>query len=130
MRVEQADAFVQPRAAKEDEAARNGADQRVPAAVVGVLAEDLEPPRHPPGLFGRTSREGRERAGDGVVEIPRAHGIRMREAKLQQPVVDRMRGHGCGTSADKRRDTSAASARCDRSRTGPAAGSTLKRTPW
>src|SRR4029079_5136404 len=127
--VDDADDAILARAGDDGKAARHAADQRAAAGVVGVLAEHFEPARPPP-------RVQRRRRADHAVRLDhrRVHALLRFALGGIETARDQRRGqrggvHGDGTVPARRRSTSAASARRERSSTGPRAGTALKRTP-
>ena len=86
-----------------DESARHRCDERMAPAVVGVLAEDLEPPRHPERVFGRAASHALERFEDEVEEDPLAEGLGVAEADGGRKGATRGNGEvlGIGGSGDR-----------------------------
>ena len=72
-RVDRAHASVRPRRGDDGKSARHGGDERSPAGVVGVLAEDLDSPRHEPRPARRVARHAHE--GGGRLSEERRAGL-------------------------------------------------------
>ena len=71
-----------------DESARHRCDERMAPAVVGVLAEDLEPSGHPERVFGGAASHALERFEDEVEENAFAEGLGVAEAEVREPGRD------------------------------------------
>ena len=63
-----------------DESARHRRDERMAPAVIGVLAEDLEPSGHPERMLGGAASHALERFEDEVEEEPLTEGLGVAEA--------------------------------------------------
>jgi len=70
----------------------------VPAAVVGVLAEDLEAPRYPERELERASRHAAERLEDEIEEDLFPKGFVVAETELCEPGKEVGGGHEGGGS--------------------------------
>ena len=92
--VVQGDDRIAARPRRGDESARHRRDERMPAAVVGVLAEDLEPPRHPERVLGGAGRHALERLEDEVEEDLLAEGLVVAEADGEEAQGQESQGSG------------------------------------
>ena len=130
LRIDDVQLAVCAPARDDDEAARNGSHERTATRVVGVLPEHFETSRHPPGVLRLAAGVAREAAEDPIEHDGLRRVLMRIEPTLDQRGGERFGGrHGRGVTPASRLATATASARRDRSRTGPLAGNVLNLRP-